>query len=156
MVGTRVLRTTAGNYQPKRHEPGGCGSPALPGTTILAGNDIEGTGARSGERISLGYWFDPLPDGGRGSDLHRPVAPHLAVGLRQPNYPHPARPFFRLEPSFVGQDAELAAYPGSLQGNVQVSGSSELQTVEVLWRTRHVPHPLRPHRFPGGLAIQPA
>ena len=28
----------------------------------------------------------------------------------------------------------MSAYPGVLQGNIQVSGSTELQTVEVLWR----------------------
>ena len=36
----------------------------MPGTTILAGNDVEGNGARSGERISLGYWLDPCREYG--------------------------------------------------------------------------------------------
>ncbi len=105
-----------------------------PGTTILAGNDIEGTGARSGERISLGYWFDPCRTVGV-EVIYTGLSPHTwQSAFDSQTTPVLARPFFRLEPSFVGQDAELAAYPGSLQGNVQVSGSSELQTVEVLWR----------------------
>ena len=110
------------------------GSLDTPGTVILAGNDVEGTGARSGERITLGYWLDP----------NRTVgveAIYTGLGLQSWQYafdggttPILARPFYRLEPTFTGQDAELVAYPNVLQGGIQVSGSTQLQSVEVLWR----------------------
>ena len=104
------------------------------GTTILAGNDIEGGGARSGERISLGYWLDSCQTVGVEAIYTGLAAHNWQSAFDSASTPILARPFFRLEPSFTGQDAELVGYPGALQGNIQVSGSTELQTVEVLWR----------------------
>lgn len=105
-----------------------------PGTTILAGSDVAGSGARSGERISLGYWLDRQQSYGVEAIYSGLALKNWQSAFDSGSMPILARPFFRLEPSFVGQDAELVAYPGALQGNVQVSGSTELQMVEILWR----------------------
>ena len=106
----------------------------MPDTKILAGNDVEGDGFRSGERISLGYWLDPCRTVGVEAIYNGLASHNWHSGFDSATNPILARPFFRLEPSFVGQDAELVSYPGSLRGLVQVNGSTQFQTVEVLWR----------------------
>jgi len=105
-----------------------------PDTVALVGpGDIAG-GARSGGRISLGTWFDSCHRWGievvyLGLGTHVSRSRFDSLGD-----PILARPFYNVEPGEEGQDAELVAYPGLLEGNIQVTATTSLQGVELLWR----------------------
>ncbi len=105
-----------------------------PNTTILAGDDHLGGEARSGGRISFGYWFDPCKTSGIEVN-------YMGLGRNASRFrfesggsPSLARPFFNVERGSEGQDSELIAFANLYEGNIQVMGDTTLQGIEVLWR----------------------
>ncbi|MBC8355584.1 MAG: BBP7 family outer membrane beta-barrel protein [Planctomycetes bacterium] len=103
-----------------------------PGTTILFGNGDLVDGSRSGARFTLGRWLDPTHCNGVevnylafGSDTNS-----FNANLNQFNIL--ARPFF--DTVGAAEDSRLIAFPGLVQGNLNVAASSEFQSLEVLYR----------------------
>lgn len=94
-----------------------------PGTRVLLGDQRVDGGARQGARLAGGYWFDDCQTTGLeltffglgGDDTH-----YAATSLGAPIL---ARPFFDTQ---LGQQALLVAFPGVVQGNVDVLTNSEL------------------------------
>lgn len=103
-----------------------------PGITILFGNGDLVDDTRSGARFTFGKWLDAghcngievnyLILGGETDSFN--------AGLNQFNIL--ARPFF----DAVGnaEDSRLIAFPGLVQGTLNIAASSELQSLEVLYR----------------------
>lgn len=106
------------------------------GTEILFGDSTINDGMRSGGRITLGYWLRPCGDTAleaiwfRGG---REVTDYHADSTGDPIL---ARPFFNVEPGFEGQDAIAIAYPGLLEGSIDVHAVHDFNGVEVLARHR--------------------
>ncbi|MDA1051892.1 MAG: BBP7 family outer membrane beta-barrel protein [Planctomycetota bacterium] len=103
-----------------------------PGTTILFGNDDLADHARSGARFTIGKWLDPAHCNGievnyltLGSETDA-----FNAGLNQFNIL--ARPFF--DTVGAAEDSRLIAFPGLVQGTMNVAASTELQGLEVLYR----------------------
>ncbi len=107
-----------------------------PGTSILFGNAAIDGGASSGGRVVLGCWLTPCHQFGiEGS--------YLGIGSLASHYdadsstvPILARPFYNIESGSQGQDAEIVSYPDVLSGSIAVRGTSGLQAIEALSRTR--------------------
>lgn len=105
-----------------------------PGTDILFGDSRVSAGVRSGERITLGWWL--LPCHGQGIE-----ASYLGLGRSTARFhatsdetPILARPYFDLQAD--AEAAMLVAYPGVISGSSNVDASTELQSLELLWRRR--------------------
>lgn len=103
-------------------------------TTVLFGDDTVGNSGRSAGRIRFGFWFDPSKTAGLEASYLGASSETTNFSDSSANTPIIARPFFNVEPDFVGQDSELVAYPGFLQGSIQVSSKSTFETLEVLYR----------------------
>jgi len=102
------------------------------GTTVLFGDQGAASGVHAGGRILFGCWLDK-------SQCDGMEASYLGLGGAATHFnalsndtPIIARPFF----DTVGnqQAAMLVAYPGVMSGSIAVDASTELQSVEVLWR----------------------
>lgn len=103
-------------------------------TTILYGGDLIANTVRAGGRIRVGLWFDPCQT--RGLDISYMG---LASGDDKFNAssdanPILARPFQNVEPSFVGPDTELVAFPGMLSGSIQTQNQTSFEVLDVLYR----------------------
>ncbi|MEX0818943.1 MAG: BBP7 family outer membrane beta-barrel protein, partial [Pirellulaceae bacterium] len=103
-----------------------------PGTTILFGNGDLIDESRSGGRFTFGKWLDPDHCHGieanylfLGSDTDS-----FHAGLNQFNIL--ARPFF--DTVSAAEDSRLIAFPGLVQGTLNIAATSELQSFEVLYR----------------------
>jgi hypothetical protein len=104
------------------------------GTAILYGGDLIANTLRAGGRIRVGLWFDPCQT--RGLDVS-----YLGLASGDDKFsassaanPILARPFYNVEPTFVGPDAELVAYPGMLSGNIQTQNRTSFEVLDVLYR----------------------
>lgn len=102
------------------------------GTRVLFGDASINTNVHSGQRLTLGYWFEP-------HHCFGVEASYLGMGRETARYaasssefPILARPYFDA-PSGT-QAAMLIAYPDLLQGSASASAASEFQSVEVLLR----------------------
>lgn len=101
-----------------------------PGTVTLVGDEPLSPGPHAGGRFSLGWWANP------SSAL---LASYLRLGERTAEYtaasdevPILARPVVNnLVPA-----AMLIAHPDFLDGSVAITTSTELQSLEALWRRR--------------------
>jgi hypothetical protein len=105
-----------------------------PTTAIIFGGTDLVDSARSGGRISLGYWFDPCETCGVELSYFGLAQDESTFRRTSPGDPILARPFFNLEPGFEGQDAELIAFPDLFEGNIAVRSESTLQGFELLFR----------------------
>jgi hypothetical protein len=103
-------------------------------TTILFGNEDLVDLVRPGGRIHMGYWFDDRQCHGVQFDYLRLATRSDTFQLTSAGDPILARPFFNVEPGFEGQDAELVAFPGLLEGRIDVDAESTVESVGVLYR----------------------
>ena len=105
------------------------------GTSILSGDSRIAENANSGWRITVGL----LPDCGElvGFQVGYYGFGHSATNQSFANtdYSILARPFYNIEPGSEGQDAELIAFPGFIEGRINVNGTTTLRGVEVLMRS---------------------
>lgn len=111
-----------------------------PGTHILHGGELLDTNGRLGGRLNIGMWLDDchctaieatwlvLGDGGNTGNFY-------AQSIGDPVSPILARPFFNTQTN--QQDAELAAFPDVIIGDIQVETSSELNSISVLARRNY-------------------
>lgn len=103
-------------------------------TGILFGNDKYGDQGRSGGRVEFGRWFKS-----RGH-----LGWHFSYfGLRDSTnsgrfdssgVPILARPFFSVEPTTIGSNAELIAFPTELEGSVAADHETSFEGTEFMFR----------------------
>jgi hypothetical protein len=89
---------------------------------------------QSGGRLRLGYWIDPCDTAaieGTYFALAKSTTHFNASGA---DFPILARPFVNVETGSVGNDAQVLAYPILFDGQVSVSGNSQLQGAEAIFR----------------------
>ena len=117
---------------PAGTDPRDAGVLGQPGTRVLFGDDTVNTGASSGWRLSLDYWFDACQCTGI-------EASYLGLGEETTHFsasslstPILARPFFDLQ--LGAQSAMLAAHPDFLRGTLSCDLASRLRAVEVVLR----------------------
>jgi hypothetical protein len=111
-----------------------------PGTEILYGGDDILTGSRSGLRLRLGFWFDPMYQVGLQGDyfeLQNKSAKFEASGDTA-GHPIIARPFFNINPRVpvtnvfdppAREDSGLVSFPDELTGTIRVNAKTELQSL---------------------------
>jgi hypothetical protein len=107
----------------------------LPAATILLGDEALGYGLRTGERLSLGYWFDPAARvgiGGRVMGLDTGAFNYRATPDTAPIF---GRPFFNTDPFINANDALLVTFPdGGLSGTANVSAKVDLLAADAFFR----------------------
>ncbi|MGA2617385.1 MAG: BBP7 family outer membrane beta-barrel protein [Thermoguttaceae bacterium] len=103
-----------------------------PGTRVLFGDQTVNTDVHSGERITLGYWFEPCHCIGIEASYLGMGREATSFFAASPETPIVARPYFDTQTDT--QSAMLIAHPDFLRGSVNVDAATELQAVEVLLR----------------------
>ena len=125
------------------------------GTSILFGDSTVNTDARSGARISLGYWFD--------SSCHDVgiQASYLGIGREttsffaaSPDTPIIARPYY--DTQLGTQAAMLIAHPDFLSGIGQRGCDNRFSSCRGAIAEKPVSTALRQDGFPSRLALCPA
>ncbi len=105
-----------------------------PTTTVLFGNADLTDQIRPGGRINVGTWFDSCAASGVEATFWALADRNTFASFDSTAFPILARPFFNVEPGFEGQDAELAAFPGELEGNISVAAQTRMHGAEILYR----------------------
>jgi hypothetical protein len=105
-----------------------------PGTTVLFGNESLAGDLRLGGRLTVGGWLGSSRQSGVEAIFFGLQSSGSNFAATSAGTPILARPFFNVEPGFEGQDAELAAFPGELSGNISVRSETKLYGLEVLYR----------------------
>ena len=103
-----------------------------PGTSVLFGDETIYDEMRSGGRFTLGWWWDPRQMGGVEVTYFGLPAKALRHHSHGWGNRIVARPYLDVEND--QQAAHLVAYPGLLDGSVDVRADTELQGAEVLLR----------------------
>lgn len=103
-------------------------------TTTLFGNENLVDMVRPGGRIRLGLWLDDFQSQGIEASYLALASRQESFQMTSPGDPILTRPFFNVEPGFEGPDAELIAFPGLLQGAINIDAKSTFQSGEVLYR----------------------
>ncbi len=103
-----------------------------PGSSVVFGNSDLADQARSGGRFTLGTWLDPershgieanyLVLGGETESFH--------AGLN--DFDILARPFLNAQTGL--EDSRLIAFPGLVQGTLDIAATTEFQSFELLYR----------------------
>lgn len=116
------------------------GVPGTPGTEVLFGNADVNDKARSGGRLTAGYWFDDEQTWGIEASFFMLEGQTHGLAAGSGGEPILARPFFNTATGVP--DAELVAFPGILSGTVTASSASDsLLGAEVLVRRNLVSVP---------------
>jgi hypothetical protein len=111
-----------------------------PTTEVLFGGDDILTGSRSGLRVRLGAWFDPMYQIGVQGEYFGLQDKSTDFQQVSDSAGHPilARPFFNINPRLpvtnvfnppAGEDAQLISYPDELRGMVSVDAKTQLQSI---------------------------
>jgi hypothetical protein len=108
----------------------------LPSTSVLFGESRLTDQARSGLRLTVGGWLDPHETTGLQASAFGLLIDNTDFSADSASIPIIARPFFNVEPGFEGQDAELIAYPGLFNGQIDVRAKTSLIGAEALVRQR--------------------
>jgi len=103
-------------------------------TDVLFGGEALDAEVRPGGRFRLGYWFDRCAEYGLEASYLRLAKKSSMFSADSSLDPVLARPFFNIEPGAEGQDVELVAFPGLLDGHIRVDTQTQLQGVEILSR----------------------
>lgn len=111
------------------------------GTSVEFGDEGIGGLPHSGGRLQFGWWLDPMQNTGIEASF-------LGLGSRTTRYraastdsPVLARPYFDLQAD--AEAAMLVSYPGLLSGSIAADASTEMQSIEVLWRNCLIGRPDR-------------
>lgn len=108
----------------------------LPSTNVLFGDRRLADQHRHGARITVGAWFNqPETIGVQASGFWLYPDHHNFSGTSA-QFPILARPFFNVEPGFEGPDAELIAFPGLFDGQINIRGESSMLGGEILLRSK--------------------
>ena len=107
-----------------------------PTTTILFGHEDTGASIHAGGRIRLGYWIDPCQGYGLEAAYFGLSQQSSTFHADSTRIAILARPIFNVEPPVIGQDAELVAFPGLVEGEIQVRHQTQLQGFEAFYRQK--------------------
>lgn len=105
-----------------------------PTTSVLFGNSSVNDDLRIVGRLTVGGWFDAARRSGVEAVLFGVESGGTQYSATSGGEPILARPFFNVEAGFVGQDAELTAFPGELSGTISVDSQTKLHGLELLYR----------------------
>ncbi len=103
----------------------------LSSTGVLLGNGSISDDTNSGLRIELGTWFESSPGLGAHFAYYSLGDGETSKGFANNGTAILARPFFSIEPSSTGPNSELITFPNELEGNINVSTSTEFDGAEV-------------------------
>ena len=131
------LWLTTSPLETPRDEAGVLGEP---GTEVLFGGDDVLTGSRSGLRLRLGFWFDPMYQVGLQGDYFEIQNKSSKFNASSDAAGHPilARPFFNMNPRVpvtnvydppAREDSQLVSFPDELGGMIRVNAKTELQSL---------------------------
>lgn len=104
----------------------------LAGTDILAGGSDIDLGARSGARFTLGYWLNPCHDFALDVNYMFLSEGTASFGMTSDGSQTLTRPFYNVKTALP--DAAIIAYDDQQTGEFAVNSTSELASVEVLFR----------------------
>jgi len=138
--GDYLLWWLSGNHLPPLVTTSPAGTPVAaagvlgaPGTEVLFGNTNVNDGARSGGRLTTGYWFDPEQTCGIEASFFMLQSLTQGFAAGSTGQAILARPFFNTATGL--QDAELVTFPGIIKGTVAATASSgPLLGAEALFR----------------------
>ncbi len=102
------------------------------GTTVLLGNEKLGDQGHSGLRLEFGSWIDQRSGIGWHVAYFGLDDSSDSFRFNSDSTPILARPFYSIEPSSVGPNAELISLPNQLEGNVNVSTQTSLDSAELM------------------------
>jgi hypothetical protein len=103
-----------------------------PGTSVLFGGDRVDTDARSGGRVTAGYWFDEEQTLGIEANFFYLEQQTDGFSTASAGVPILARPFFAVDKG--RPDSLLVAFPGLVSGLASATASSSLFGGEVYLR----------------------
>jgi hypothetical protein len=109
------------------------GVQGLSSTSLLFGGAVD-PGARSGMRLTLGYWFCPCHDAGLEA-VYTNFSSAGASFYEESNAtgsPILARPFRNAQTG--AEDSLVIAYPGSASGSIDIRSVNDFSSIEVLLR----------------------
>jgi len=103
-------------------------------TNTLFGHETINNDARSGGRITLGYWLQPCNKTGIEFTYLTLGDKESTFQASQDDYAVLARPFY--DTALQAQNAELVAFPNVLDGTITVEGRTKYHTMEFLLRRK--------------------
>jgi hypothetical protein len=103
-----------------------------PATSILFGDTEMNDGAQSGGRFELGMWLNPSQCNGIEVSYLFLDEEQTSFHGSQDDYTILARPFYNVESS--EQDARLIDFPDLVEGSLDISVETSLQTLAVMYR----------------------
>lgn len=107
-------------------------------TSILFGNDYYGDTLSAGGRFTLGRWLDPVGHHSFNMRFWLTGEENYGFDTNSVVTPIIARPFLNVtDPNNIEADAALIAFPGEFDGNVSVSGTSDIYGADVSLRQLH-------------------
>ncbi len=104
----------------------------LAGNDVLFGGSDGDLGARSGARLGLDWWFDPCRTDGLEFNYMFLSEASANFAAESDGSQILARPFFNVETAL--RDSAVLAYPDVQTGSMLIDSSSELSSVEALYR----------------------
>lgn len=104
------------------------------GTRVLLGDDELVDGERSGARFEIGHYFHGESGLGISGSYLFADEETQDFATSSTRFGILARPFVDVAPTGIGNNAELIAFPGELNGNVSVHASTEFSAADVLLR----------------------
>lgn len=121
--GFRVPELVAGSAAgTPRTDVGILGNPA---TNVLLGNEYLGSGSTSGVQIGFGRYLDDCGNLAITGSLFT-LGNSDSVTYPGGNNSIVSRPFFNVDPSVNGLDAELVNFPGVVTGSITVANDTDL------------------------------
>lgn len=104
------------------------------GTQVLLGNSDLGGAGQSGARITFGWWLDPSACLGVEANYFQLARRTSSFAANSADTPILARPVF--DTGTNSETAMLAAYPGIVNGTINVTAATNLQGAEAMFRRR--------------------
>ncbi len=101
-------------------------------TTILFGQDRYGKSVSAGGRFTLGRWLDPSQCYSLTGRFWLAGSENYSFNANSLDFPILARPFLNVTTDADGEvDAQLIAFTDELNGNVSVSGTSDIYGADI-------------------------
>ncbi len=106
----------------------------LPSTQVLFGESDLATASRSGGRFSLGFWLDPCCSSALDITYTRLGDESESFSGSESSFPILTRPFFNTQNN--AEESHLVAFPDLVSGSLDITLSTEFQTLEMLFRQK--------------------
>jgi len=127
-----LVTTSPVSVPPTQEERDRAGVLGQPGTQVLFGGENLDADVRSGVRLTLGWWLDPCRLRGIEATWFGLASETTHFFADENTLPVVARPFYNVD--LDREDSELVAFPGVLDGSVNINHSTQLDGFEILYR----------------------